>query len=338
MFARIMPYTSPVPGKAQLLLKQRGDGSVPSDVTFSLLSNTQNYLQADGQWTKNIHTFTICGGEITEKGTLFTIGSDILDPLLIAPSLAQIIVQLPEGERRGVMQLQRDGLLPSTASGQTDDYGSNSVLSTPEPEPVAEATPVVKPEPEVAPVVESQPAPESTKPATPPPAPAAKGKSSPLPKIIGGIVLLLILVGAAWWFMGQHNSPTKPAETDKPAAQEQADSGSCSVASLGSQSELEFVQSCTQQKLDSDQLLSIISAAKDAKQCGVAQRLYAHSAQSGDVKIALAYAAEYDPQKHQENACFNAPDADTAIYWYQTVLQNEPDNAIAKQRLEELSK
>ena len=85
-------------------------------------------------------------------------------------------------------------------------------------------------------------------------------------------------------------------------------------------------------------LLAIIEAAKDAKKCGVAQRLYANRAQGGDVKVALAYAREYDPQEHKPSECFKTADADTAAYWYDTVLQNDPGNQKAKQRLEELRK
>ncbi|VFS89313.1 Uncharacterised protein [Kluyvera cryocrescens] len=55
-------------------------------------------------------------------------------------------------------------------------------------------------------------------------------------------------------------------------------------------------------------------------------------------KIALVYAGEYDPKYHQPSECFKEPDKDTAAYWYETVLQTEPDNQTAKQRLEELGK
>ncbi len=105
-----------------------------------------------------------------------------------------------------------------------------------------------------------------------------------------------------------------------------------------SQSELDFVQNCVQQKLDSDKLLTIIQAAKDANKCGVAQRLYANRAQGGDIKVALAYAGEYDPQGHKPSECFKTADPDTAVYWYETVLQTDPSNQKAKQRLEELRK
>lgn len=112
----------------------------------------------------------------------------------------------------------------------------------------------------------------------------------------------------------------------------------CSAQSLDTLSELEFVQTCVQEKLDSDKLLAIIQSAKEAKKCGVAQRLYANRAQGGDTKIALIYAGEYDPKYHQASECFKEADKDTAAYWYETVLQSEPENQTAKQRLEELAK
>ena len=98
------------------------------------------------------------------------------------------------------------------------------------------------------------------------------------------------------------------------------------------------MQTCVQEKLDSDKLLAIIQSAKEAKKCGVAQRLYANRAQGGDTKIALIYAGEYDPKYHQASECFKEADKDTAAYWYETVLQSEPENQTAKQHLEEPAK
>ena len=78
--------------------------------------------------------------------------------------------------------------------------------------------------------------------------------------------------------------------------------------------------------------------AKANKQCGVAQRLYANRAQAGNIEVAQAYAREYDPKYLQPGACFAAPDNATAVYWYETILAQDPNNAEAKQRFEELQK
>ena len=47
------------------------------------------------------------------------------------------------------------------------------------------------------------------------------------------------------------------------------------------------------------------------------------------MEIALAYAEEYE----KGSACFQA-DKETAIYWYETALSNDPNNATAKEKLE----
>lgn len=110
----------------------------------------------------------------------------------------------------------------------------------------------------------------------------------------------------------------------------------CSAENMASLSELMFVQGCVKSVPSSAEMLKTIEAAKASKHCGIAQRLYAHRGQAGDVKVATAYAHEYDPKYHQASDCFKAPDAATAAYWYETILSQEPDNTEAKQRFEEL--
>ncbi|UXZ55120.1 hypothetical protein LOS15_03530 [Halomonas sp. 7T] len=110
----------------------------------------------------------------------------------------------------------------------------------------------------------------------------------------------------------------------------------CSIEALDEQDELTFVQGCSQADMTPEALLSVIEAARDADHCGIARRLYANRALAGDASIALAYAREYDPAYHQANTCFSAADAETAGYWYQIVLDIEPDNSEAQARFEEL--
>jgi len=330
MLAKVFPCQPAEPGFAQLMVRLRGEDALLSDLNFTLCNNEQYYLQPDGNWSPAPHTFTISGGYPFNKGSGFRIGPDLLDPLLASASQVQIQVQLASGEiRNTTLQLVRDELFSSGARGQTANYGGSSVLDAPAPAadvPVGNAEETLLTEPEPAPIAAT---------------PAARRKKSLLPIIVAVLLFLLIAAGALWWFMGRDNA--KPLatgnqpETPTATATQPASSG-CSSADMVSQSELDFVQSCVQQQLDSDKLLAVIQAAKEAKQCGVAQRLYANRAQSGDIKIALAYAGEYDPQNYQSGACFNTPDADTAIYWYETVLQNDPQNQKAKQRLEELKK
>jgi hypothetical protein len=344
------------------MVRLRGEQAVLSNLTFSLCNNEQNYLQPDNTWSTAPHWFTIDGGYAFNNGSGFRIGPTLLDPLLASASQVQIQVRLASGETRSTtLQLVRDELFSSGARGQTGSYSGSSMLtapaSAPTPEPVSAVEPVPAPA-ESAPI--PIPVPVSSRP---------KPAASRVPMIVAGVLILLIVAGALWWFMGRDSAHAQPATVDKqpeapapaqvptpapapapaspavtpapaptPAASTTPEASTCSPANLASQSELDFVQNCVQQKLDSDKLLSIIQAAKDAKKCGVAQRLYANRAQGGDIKIALAYASEYDPQDHKPSDCFKTPDPDTAAYWYETVLQTEPDNAKAKQRLEELRK
>ncbi|MCW2457030.1 UNVERIFIED_ORG: hypothetical protein M2414_004791 [Rahnella aquatilis] len=332
MLAKISPCQPPVPGTAQLMIRLRGEEALLSNLTFSLCNNEQNYLQPDANWITAQHWFTIDGGYPFNNGSGFRIGPTLLDPLLERASQVQIQVRLTSGETRNTtLQLVRDELFSSDARGQTGDYSGSSVLATPTPEPVPAAEPVIT-------VQEPVPAPAPR---------ASKRNTSLILMIAAGLLMLLIAAGALWWFMGRDSVSAVPVTANKqpeapavaaPAPEAKSDATECSPANLATQSELDFVQNCVQQNLDSDKLLTIIQAAKDAKKCGVAQRLYANRAQGGDVKIALAYAGEYDPKDHKPSECFKTADPDTAAYWYETVLQTEPGNQKAKQRLEEIRK
>ncbi|ORM69121.1 hypothetical protein [Pantoea rwandensis] len=333
MLAKIFPCQPSEPGFAQLMIRLRGEDALLSNLNFTLCNNEQNYLQPDRSWSPAPHLFTITGGYPFNNGSGFRIGPDILDPLLASTSQVQIQAQLASDETRSTtLQLVRDELFSSGARGQTADYGGSSVLKT----SAAPAEPVSEPE------VVTEPEQTPPEPIRAPTTPRPKRNASLIPIIIAVLLVLLIAAAAAWWFLGRgHSTPPaadKQPETPAVAAAAKPDASECSPANLANQSELIFVQNCVQQKLDSDKLLTIIQAAKDAKQCGVAQRLYAHSAQGGDTKVALAYAAEYDPKDHKPSECFKTPDPDTAAYWYDTVLQTDPENQQAKQRLEELRK
>jgi flagellar basal body-associated protein FliL len=338
MLAKIIASQPAEPGIAQLMIRLRGEQAILPDLTFTLCNNEQNYLQPDASWSPAPHWFTINGGYQLDTGSGFRIGSTLLDPLLANASQVQIQVKLVSGEIRSTtLQLARDELLSSEARGQTGNYSGSSVLSAPQSEPV-----MVPPD-----VVETEP--------TPLPAMSAQAERKPKPgspriaMIVVALLVLLIVAGALWWFLGRGAATNIPAKVDKqpevtaaaasPAtAANKPTTGECSPANLNSQSELDFVQNCVQQKLDSNKLLAIIQAAKEAKKCGVAQRLYANRAQGGDSQVALAYANEYDPKFHKPSECFKNPDADTAAYWYETALQSDPNNQKAKQRLEELKK
>lgn len=336
MLAKVIACQPAEPGRAQLMVRLRGEQGVLSNLTFILCNNEQNYLQPDGSWSPAQHWFTIDGGYPLTSGSGFQIGPTILDPLLANASQVQIQAKLASGEiRNTTLQLARDELLSSGARGQTGDYSGSSVLAAPNP------TPVIEPE--------HQAEAEPLAPMSAIDEPKRKSQPSLAPMVAGIIAAFLVVGGALWWFLGRADTSEAPAkaETHQEATVAAVPSAAppsqptvidCSAANLNSQSELDFVQSCVQQKLDSDKLLNIIQAAKTSKKCGVAQRLYANRAQGGDNKIALAYAREYDPKYHQPSECFKDADKDTAAYWYETVLQTEPANKEAKQRFEELNK
>ena len=142
-----------------------------------------------------------------------------------------------------------------------------------------------------------------------------KGKGG----LIALILALLIGGGAgAYFFLNKKDEPV--AKSD------------CTV-DTNTNDELAFIQSCLKTKPESKQILEIIASAKQANKCAIAQRLYANQAQGGNVEIALAYAEEYE----KGSSCFQA-DKGTAIYWYETALSNDPNNAKAKEKLEALKK
>jgi hypothetical protein len=100
--------------------------------------------------------------------------------------------------------------------------------------------------------------------------------------------------------------------------------------------DMTFIQQCLKSKPTVDAIIQLITEAKKNNKCNVAQRLYANQAQQ-NAKIAMLYAQEYDEKYYQANNCFK-PDKETAIYWYETSLTHNSNNALAKERLSELQK
>src|SRR5476651_1704269 len=292
-----------VPGQACLTVKKWQGAH--ERLEFSIQRNQDGYyLQDHKAWSNNPFWFKVphfsegASGEALET----LIGPEVVDPLLEGSgNLATPTVPVSSLEIPDVPEL----VLPEPVTAQ------------PEPEPVPEP---VKVEPAVLPA----------------PVPARK-KSLLIPLIVGLLVLIALAV-AAWFFLSK--KPDAPIATPAPAPKvEPAASvaaGACTLESMTSEPELAFVQTCIKQAPASAELLKIIETAKASNHCGVAQRLYANRSQAGDVLIATAYAHEYDPKYHQANACFTEPDKATAAYWYETILSHEPDNAEARQRFEEL--
>ncbi|PAU77574.1 hypothetical protein CK498_10160 [Halomonas salipaludis] len=118
------------------------------------------------------------------------------------------------------------------------------------------------------------------------------------------------------------------------ASEESASAEPCSLQRMGEVGELEFIQSCVGS--DDGDMLNVVNQALANDHCGIARRLYAHQALNGDAAAALAYAQEFDPAQHTPSTCFPEADVETAIFWYETALGIDADNAEASQRLEEM--
>ncbi|GEN26488.1 hypothetical protein HVA01_01340 [Halovibrio variabilis] len=128
--------------------------------------------------------------------------------------------------------------------------------------------------------------------------------------------------------------PAEPSPEEPPAVVAAAP---CSLQRMDEQGELAFIQGCTAADGEAAAaILDVIDEALANEHCGIARRLYAHEALNGDVQAALGYARQFDPEQHSPSACFPAPDAETAIFWYQTAQGIDAENTEASQRLEAL--
>jgi hypothetical protein len=209
------------------------------------------------------------------------------------------------------------------------------VAPEPEPEPEPEPQPLPEPEPELT--LELEPEPEPIIPEPRQPAAAPEKKGSKLWLILLVAVLLAALAAAAWWFFLRTPDTSSPASNS--ASTGSGTAVPCSPEALGEgKDDLVFIQACLKSSPSSEQVLTVINAAKEAKRCGVVQRIYAHKAQSGDAAVAFAYAREYDPEHFKSGGCIDVADAETAAYWYEIAVNNDPSNKEASQRLEALNK
>lgn len=318
-----------IPGYAQLLLKAWKGGM--DGVMISVLRNQDSlYLDNDGGWSSAEVFLALPTLTLDEGVPTVQVGPSLVDPLLANRQAAYRIAIKDDASRDMGILMISEGLLSSQAGGENPlPVNTRSLNDTPPTPPAVEPTPPPVPEP--APVVSEAPAPQ---PVEEPKAKRGKGL------IIALVVLLLLIAAAAaaWWFM---RSPEAPAEeTPPPAAAPAAAakvSGPCGDDLMTKGNELAFVKGCLRSQPSSAQLLEVIAKAKAAKQCDVAQRLYAYKAQSGDTQMAMRYAEEYDPKTAQSGGCFS-PDAQTAIYWYEIVVNQDSQNSGAKARLAELKK
>lgn len=286
------------------------------------------YLGEHGQWTatQTWHQVSL-SEELIDTSVVLALDARLVDPLVENPQMTyQLQVRIGSEEAIGVLRL-RDGVLSSRAAGQSAD----PVNHVADAQRVAAADSLVPPLPEVA-----EPAPE--------PIIQPSQKQSKIGLWVALIALLILVVAGyfAWKYFGSTAQPVitsstvNPALTSPPVAP--AEPAPCSTEALtATKDDLLFIQACLKTNPDSNQVLTVIATAKEAKRCDVVQRLYAFKGQSGDAKVALAYAREFDPATFVAG-CLSAADKDTAIYWYELVLSKEPENTDAKTRLEALRK
>ncbi|MGB3425352.1 hypothetical protein [Castellaniella sp.] len=338
MLLSLDPTERNLPGEALLSIRKWGGADTNLQLTIQR-NQDQYYLQADGSWNSPPYGFIIDQLEAHEDQWSIAVGPQVVDPLL-AVNNATFMIQMQDADghkEASVLRCART-LLGSSASGETVSPYAFGRLQAPPPAPVApEPPPAPEPEPDPAPI--PIPAPPVTPPAQP---------RSPLIMIVLLILLALIAGGAYWWWSQRNPAPADPAPVTEPAQEPAAEPAAvpaaaapaapCDLTDFQAQNELAFVKACATSNTGTDALLETIAQAKAAGYCGVAQRLYANRGQAGDSRIALAYAREYDPKFHQDNACFKEADPAIAVYWYEAVLDKDPDNALAKKRLQELPK
>lgn len=326
----LKPVQPARPGFAVLSIRNwEGDAS---PVYLSIQRNQDRYFLNDkGEWVGNafFHQLSL---EDAEDGYQIVLDKTLVDPLVSNLQMAYQFTLKDDNETQDIGRLRiRDGVLASQAQGQSEALKSTATLDTQAVPP----TPIVETSPEPESIKEPEPIIPEMKVDEPPqrPTPSAPKKSKI--GLILAIILILILAGIlTWFFLLRGNPAGEPAPQPTP---EPAITSVCSVENMKSGTALAFVQSCIQSQPDSKTILATISLAKQNNQCDVAQRLYAYKAQSGDVDIALNYAREYDPETASAQGCFSA-DKETAIYWYEAVLNYDSQNSDAKARLEALKK
>lgn len=333
----LKPVQPARPGFAVLSIRNwEGDAS---PVYLSIQRNQDRYFLNDkGEWVGNafFHQLSL---EDADDGYQIVLDKTLVDPLVSNLQMAYQFTLKDDNETQDIGRLRiRDGVLASQAQGQSEALKSTATLDNQPvpPAPIVEEAPQ-EPEPEPIKIGSEEPEPiiPEIKVDEPPQRPIPPAPKKSKTGLILAIILILILAGVlTWFFLLRGNPAGEPAPQPTP---EPTTPSVCSVENMKSGTALAFVQSCIQSQPDSKTILATIEQAKQNNQCDVAQRLYAYKAQSGDVDIALNYAREYDPETASAQGCFSA-DKETAIYWYEAVLNHDSQNSDAKARLEALKK
>ena len=356
---KLQAATGGQPGYGELVVSGWSHGAEACELCVQ--RNQDNYyLGENNDWGARQVWHQL--GALQEDGERFLCNVDhrLVDPLVENQRMYQFRLTLRDAQSKKEEEagLRIDSRLqPSTASGSSrfeEKKVDHTTRAAPKDEPVPEP-------PMTAPEQEPIQAPEPIVTTLPPVLPK---KSSKIPLILIILLLVLALAAAAWWFLlrkppsddtttepspppavAEPSSPPAVAEpspppaTAEPSAAPAAGMAVCSPETLAdAKDDLSFIQACLKSNPSSEQVLAIITAAKEAGRCNVMQRLYAHKAQSGDAAVAYAYAREYDPAHYAGGGCIKAADGETAVYWYEIVVEHDPQNQDAQQRLKELGK
>lgn len=355
MPAFLRPGPNATPGTAVLVISPWPDADGAGlEVSVQNNGTHETHLDSNGRWQGSLHWIAIPAAQVEAGELRVAVGPSLVDPVLqrLSSNAIRLLVRQPaQAPKQHALRVD-DAVLSSAAAGLTPQLSTHGAM-----QPLPEATPAAPPvqaPPAAAPQLEAavtettlepllvednDPVLDHAEPLAhdaqhqPPEAHTATERDTNSSSktglwIVLALVALAAIGAAVWWFMLRAPAP---ASTNAAAAPAQT---ACSVGQLAKAQELEFVQQCIESGADSATLLQVITAARDGGQCGIAQRLYANRAQSGDTAIALAYAREYHPEWHSGSSCFGAAEPATARYWYEEVLQREPDNAQAKADLE----
>lgn len=346
---KVQVLPDPVQGPGYAIMILEGSAiELASNLSFSIARNQDGrFLARDGQWQPTETWLEPQEQQVEGALVRCWVGSEVVDALLANPQMQyRILVKAAEQSFQGIMRLS-SGLFPSSARAVAV---APAVQAAPQPEQdVVAAEPV------------------NVDPPPPPPLPAAK-KNIMVPVLLGLLALALV-GGALWWLLGKGDSPSMvevqtteqavvaqepaPKEDPEPPAPEPQEPAPeqaavdvvaepapppvpCSVQALAeSKDDLAYLQLCVQTRPSTEEIFAVIEAGKAAQKCDLIQRLYAHAAQTGNAAVALAYAKEFDPLTFA-GGCFAAPEAETAAYWYEIYLQQNPDDQAVATRVRSL--
>ncbi|MFC0992152.1 hypothetical protein ACFGWD_10130 [Pasteurella multocida] len=312
------------PGYAQLSAR-KWKGS--HDVELAVQRNQDShYFAGEDKWTPEPVWHKTTELNVVGDALQGRIGPWLVDGLIRQSGNVRFLLQVRDGQVEDSGPLSLIGnILASSAGGDSSRESDVREMTPPvqveEVPPVVEITedPVIDTPIEVSPI-DDVPVMTETPILDVAPTPAEQKKSKT--GLFIALLILLLGIGAAvmYFLFGHQSSKTKTTVVSE-----------CSIAN--SSDELAFIQSCLKTKPNNQRLLDTIAEAKAANKCSIAQRLYAHQAQSGNVELAVAYAKEYATG----SPCF-ALDKENAIYWYETALSIDPNNEAAKKGLAELRK